>query len=117
MILDMDVEQVRTEFEAAFFDHTMEVPQYLESKGYTCKKPEEPYRLAQGYIYLVLVPSANSIGLFHQIIIDTRFEDEIIILDPAREGKRRYVYEAVNPNEAEVCSFYIEYVIDKAEVE
>jgi len=54
----------------------------------------EGHTVYGGFVYLVSVPSLNCRGEFHQVILDSRGE-ELVVLDPARglDGKFHYVWQ------------------------
>ena len=54
-------------------------------------------RLHQGFVYLVTVPSLNNAGGMHQMVIDYR-DEEMLVLDPniGREGVREYAQDGFN---------------------
>lgn len=95
MILGLPLAQVKEEFHNLYWQGQLTTADYLRSKGYDPFTPTvcEPHQLYDGAIHLLAVPAINGAGLHHNIVVDTRF-GEPIVLDPAKgfgEGSRYYV--------------------------
>lgn len=68
-------------------------------------------RLEAGKVYLATVPSINLPGSFHQIVLDTR-EEELIILDPAAGTGANYFSLSVDDGQcAELTSWILDYEV------
>lgn len=72
------------QFTQKYADQMTDVPMFLSFYGIMCKPGLAAgiHNLHQGKLYLATVPSLMTAGLFHQIIIDTRF-GIIDVYDPA----------------------------------
>ena len=72
------------EFTQKYTDQKTDIPMFLSFYGIMCKPGLAAgiHNLHQGKLYLATVPSLMTSGLFHQVIIDTRF-GIIDVYDPA----------------------------------
>lgn len=94
MILHESYEKVYGEFHARYWEGQLTSAEYLRSKGLEVITPAvaDHHVLYAGAIHMVAVPSLSGIGGHHNIVVDTRFKDPII-LDPAKgfNNSRYYV--------------------------
>lgn len=74
-------------------------------------KPRTDNRLQAGVVYLATVPSLNLPGTFHQIILDCRSE-EILILDPAAfTGKNYYALDVIDGMSCPLVTWILDYEV------
>lgn len=117
MLLDKDVEEVDSEFSLDYIRGYIDVASYLYQRGIFAQPhiTAGMHQIRPGRLYLATVPSLQLPGLFHQIIIDARF-DGVTVYDPAKglEGKQYYSYDHIaeeNELAYPLRSFLIDYEI------
>lgn len=117
MLLDRDVEEVDNEFSLDYVRGYIDVASYLYRQGIFAQPHVTAgmHQIRPGRLYLATVPSLQLPGLFHQIIIDARF-DGVTVYDPAKglEGKQYYSYDHIaeeNELAYPLRSFLIDYEI------
>jgi len=98
------------EFHPLFANYDIDPKQYLGDKGVEVKRTEDRQKLEIDKVYMLLVPSINSMGAFHMVLCDTR-DSDMVISDPARVGSQRYVGHDAEPGETELLSWSIEYEV------
>lgn len=117
MLLDRDVEEVDNEFSLDYVRGYIDVATYLYRQGIFAQPhiTAGMHQIYPGRLYLATVPSLQLPGLFHQIIIDARF-DGVTVYDPCKglEGKQYYSYDHIaeeNELAYPLRSFLIDYEI------
>lgn len=90
MLTNRPVDHIVDEFHKPFFNFEIEIDAYLEKLGVRAVRTEDRSTLASGGVFLLTVPSLNSVGKFHQVIFDARTNT---VYDPARPPAQRYEYE------------------------
>lgn len=116
MITGLPVETVIDEFHDEFMGYNLDVKTYLETKGVIVERTEDRHALGFDSVYLLIVPSLNSIGQFHCVLCDTRQPDEntaMTIYDPARKTSQRYTAHAhdAEPGETPIMTWIIDWKI------
>ncbi len=86
MLLGRHVNDVSAEFNTKY--HTLEVEPvaYAHAQGLTLEYPEQgPLSdiLFPDFIYIAVVPSLNTPGMLHAIIVDVRDSNNVKVYDPA----------------------------------
>ena len=98
MILDMDLDQCIALYHDKLYSQDFWFDDILDEHNipYTYGHPARR-RLHEGYVYLATVPSLNNIGGNHQVVIDYR-DDEYMVLDPniGRHGVLEYAQDGHN---------------------
>ena len=117
MLLDKDPKEVDDEFSSAYIRGHIDIASYLYQRGIFAQPHITAgiHQIRHGRLYLATVPSLQQPGLFHQIIIDARF-DGVTVYDPVKglEGKQYYSYDHVaegNDLAYPLRSFLIDYEI------
>lgn len=117
MLLDKDPKQVDDEFTTDYIRGFTDVSNYLYKHGIFAQPHITAgiHQIRPGRLYLATVPSLQLPGLFHQIIIDARF-DGVTVYDPCKglEGKQYYSYDHIaegNDLAYPLRSFLIDYEI------
>ena len=94
MLVDRPAHFVDQEFSLDYMSGVRDVPMFLAEYGSRCIPwlSAGIHQFTEGKLYLATVPSLQLPGLFHQIIIDTRF-GELEVYDPTKgyDGKLHYV--------------------------
>jgi hypothetical protein len=109
MILRRPVDHVVDEFHKPFMDFEIEVDTYLAKQGVEAVRTMDRYTLHPNCVYMVTVPSLNSIGKFHEVIVDMRTEK---VYDPSREPAQQYEIEVSGePGFTGLMSWIIDYEI------
>lgn len=117
MLLDKDPKEVDEEFSLEYIRGHIDVASYLYRQGIFAQPHVTAgiHQIRPGRLYLATVPSLQIPGLFHQIIIDARF-DNVTVYDPCKglEGKQYYSYDHI-AEDSELAyplrSFLIDYEI------
>lgn len=117
MLLGKDPKEVDHEFSPSYIRGYIDVASYLYRYGVLALPHVTAgiHQILKGRLYLATVPSLQTPGLFHQIIIDARF-DSVIVYDPVKglEGKQYYSYDHIaegNNLAYPLRSFVIDYEI------
>lgn len=94
MLLGEDVQSVTDLYHPLIWEHGLWMSEVLLRAGIDFEKLDlEDNTIYFGNVYLACVPSLNTQGCFHQIVIDAREEDNVLILDPSPEDKLQYTME------------------------
>lgn len=116
MLVNEDAIYVDAEFSAEYNKGAMDVPAYLGGFGVSCTPWMSAgiHAISANKVYLATVPSLQLQGLFHQIIIDTRFE-QVKVYDPCKgiPSKLHYVFsfDTEDKTAYPLRSFIIDYEI------
>jgi len=110
MLLALPAEQVVDEFHKDFTNYLKTPEEYLAQHGVKVRRTEDRNTLLFNRIYMLLVPSLNTPGMFHQILADTR-GGKVTIYDPSRH----YRY-SMSPEKGEhqLLSWVIDYEVIEA---
>lgn len=96
MLIKEDAVYVDQEFSNAYTEGSSDVPAYLGMFGIRCipHLSAGMHDISAFKVYLATVPSLQLPGLFHQIIIDTRF-GQVSVYDPCKgiPNKQWYTFE------------------------
>lgn len=121
MILDVPVEQVIAEFHEAYFakrtPNSITPLIYLHSKGVVAiPQSSENNTLYWGRLYLLCVPSLNTVAANHSILADLTDEGNFRLYDPAQGYVSRFYYipkgaEDDHSNAVELEAYTIDYEI------
>jgi len=116
MVLNRPIDEVTAEFHDDYLSGDLWIHEYLKRHGVefqTMSLLDDP---ESGYVYIASVPSLNLKGHSHQIIIDTRVEENgAVLIDPqkGRGGKEWYVNLApgseLGPGEFQVITCNYDY--------
>lgn len=117
MVMNTDFETVRSEFHAQYTRHESCPVRYLRSKGMKAEKVGNPFELEIGYVYILMVPSLNTLGMFHAVVVDHTCPSGPELYDPTREHRQRYAIEAIEPGETDLMSFYALCKVSKEHLE
>ena len=105
MILGVPVDKVILEFHDKYLRSAITPFKYLSDNGIESEQHRTSDRILwHGELYLVVVPSLNTVGVTHSIIVDVRFDD-YLVFDPnkGKEGKKYYIpWEDKPSNDLEV---------------
>ena len=116
MLVKEDAIYVDAEFSKQYSKGAIDVPAYLGGFGVCCTPwlSAGIHALSDDKIYLATVPSLQLPGLFHQIVIDTRF-GQVEVFDPCKgiPSKLHYEfnYNPEDPTSYPLRSFIIDYEI------
>ena len=94
MLLGEPVKQVKAAFHKGYFDDRLTVAGYLRERGMFARDILASQRkFESGKIYVLAVPSLNTVGGTHYIIADAR--DVLEVLDPQKgnKGRKYYTYD------------------------
>lgn len=92
MLASIPVKVAYDHYHEKLWDRTVNVEWILRTLGLDYRRTfYEGGTLNHGFVYLVVVPSANECGQFHQIIVDCRTEP-LTVLDPCKGLPDRYYY-------------------------
>lgn len=110
MLLNRPAEEVVDEFHSDFTNYIKTVEEYLRENGVIVRRTDDRTTLLYERIYMLLVPSLNTPGMFHEILADTR-GGQITIYDPSRH----YRY-SILPEKGEhpLLSWVIDYEVVEA---
>lgn len=111
MLLNRPVEEVIEEFHKDFTNYLKTTDEYLAEQGVKVRRTEDRTTLLFNRIYMLLVPSINTPGMFHQILADTR-HGKVVIYDPSRN--LRYSMEPQGEMERQLMSWVIDYEVVEA---
>lgn len=112
MISGLPVEIIIEEFHEAFHNFEIDEKSYMEKKGVILERTDNRTHLEFGKVYLLVVPSLNSVGQFHMVVCDTRNREQgMEIFDPARKTSQRYVAHDADPGETPILTWIINYEV------
>ena len=114
MLTNQPVEQVTEEFHKAYVERLTDIADYLQNHNVEIIRTANRELIEFEKVYLLMVPSLNTLGLFHEVILDTR-NHQIQLYDPAREGSQQYTVDKdAGPGFTRLTSWIIDYEITVA---
>lgn len=131
MILGRPAAEVSREFNTHYHGNIITVPAYLSSQdfGINCIPHNSAglHTLVSGNLYLITAPSCVTLGMFHQLVVDCRAGD-IVVLDPTfgwadksyyvaqTDSKLQHDSEDYDPLAFPLLSWIIDYTVILPEV-
>lgn len=120
MITGTPASEVVENYHEMFSNHEIEIADILDDFDVEYGRPlAGNQRMFAGHVYLLIVPSLNLQGQFHEIVCDYRDGNNVKVLDPSKghAGKRYYaLQEEVDDDEDGLAfpliSWMVEYFIE-----
>lgn len=130
MVTMENVGTVCDTFMKDYVEGRVTIPEFLKKYEIECETHLSAgiHTITDHKVHLLCVPSLNTPGMFHQIVLDTRFGDLIFLYDPARglPNKRYYVMagtaelnkdsDSYDPLAFPMMSFIIDYTLTLPEL-
>lgn len=113
MLLNKPVTEVMDDFHHRFVNHEIDLIDYLLENGITAVPPnwQDRYRILGGFIYVLSVPSCNTLARMHMVLLDVRDQENPKLYDPSNDRVYCVPGEASGPGEVDLTSWTVEAVV------
>lgn len=119
MVCELDVNVVTEQLHEDYVNHVTTPEQYARKLGVILSEPFPGAQrdcIKSGYVYILIVPSLNTWGMLHAVVLDARDPENIKCYDPA--NGQQYLapgqYEG-EPGTTQLTTWVVKYIVEKSD--